>query len=188
MADPRGILLADGAAITGTITDVARSGTTATITVTGHSFYVGQKVRIALSAGNTGYAALIGDWVVVSVPGANTFTFTTGTTGTISTGAGTGTATALERPPTYASGFRSPVASGTGTITFTFPFDGALNVRLPSNAGEFRKTSGGTSGANTIDANVWFGPIWGKKGELVYISRGGATTIDFAFEMRGEFP
>jgi len=73
-----------------TISNSARTGSTATITTsTAHNFAVGESVTIA---GTNGNSALHGTYTIVSVPTTTTFTYTTTTSGTITSAADTGTA------------------------------------------------------------------------------------------------
>jgi|LakMenEpi03Aug12_release.lakeMendotaPanAssembly.Ray.scaffolds.fasta_scaffold17334_3 hypothetical protein len=73
-----------------TISNSARSGSTATITTsTAHGFRVGDSVTIA---GTNGNSALHGTYAITAVPTTTTFTYTTTTTGTITSAADTGTA------------------------------------------------------------------------------------------------
>jgi hypothetical protein len=73
-----------------TISNAARTGTTATLTTsTAHGFRVGDEVVVTTV---TNAAALNGTFTIVSVPTTTTFTYTTASTGTIASGADTGTA------------------------------------------------------------------------------------------------
>ena len=73
-----------------TISNSARTGTTATITTSSaHGFRVGDSVTIAGTNGNT---ALHGTYTIATVPTTTTFTYATTTTGTITSAADTGTA------------------------------------------------------------------------------------------------
>ena len=75
--------------ISKTVSNVARTGTTATVTTsTAHAFSVGDSVVIA-SLTNS---ALNGTYTIVTVPTTTTFTYTTTTTGTIASTADNGTA------------------------------------------------------------------------------------------------
>ena len=75
--------------ISKTVSNVARTGTTATITTsTAHTLEAGDRVVVA-GLTNT---ALNGTYTIVTVPTATTFTYTTTTTGTIASGADSGTA------------------------------------------------------------------------------------------------
>jgi len=72
-----------------TVNNVARTGSTATVTTSAaHGFTVGMKVTIS-GLTNT---ALNGTVTVATVPSTTTFTYTTGTSGTIASGADSGTA------------------------------------------------------------------------------------------------
>ena len=74
--------------ISKTISNAARTATTATLTTsTAHGFRVGDSVTVT-AVTNT---ALNGTHTVVSVPTTTTFTYTTTTSGTIASGADTGT-------------------------------------------------------------------------------------------------
>ena len=76
--------------ISKTITNSARTGTTATLTTsTAHTFVAGDTVTVS---GTNGNAPLHGTYTVTGVPTANTFTYTTTTSGTITSAADTGTA------------------------------------------------------------------------------------------------
>lgn len=75
--------------ISKTVSNVARTGTTATITTSAaHTLEVGDSVVVA-GLTNT---ALNGTYTIVTVPTTTTFTYTTTTTGTIASGADSGTA------------------------------------------------------------------------------------------------
>ena len=75
--------------ISKTVSNVARTGTTATITTSAaHTLEVGDSVVVA-GLTNT---ALNGTYTIVTVPTATTFTYATTTTGTIASGADSGTA------------------------------------------------------------------------------------------------
>jgi len=74
-----------------TVSNVARTGTTATITTsTAHAFAVGDSVVVAglLSAN----VSLNGTYTILTVPTTTTFTYTTSASGTIASGAAAGTA------------------------------------------------------------------------------------------------
>lgn len=76
--------------LTRTISNSARSGSTATITTSAaHGFRVGDSVTIA---GTNGNSALHGTYTILTVPTTTTFTYTTTTSGTITSAADTGTA------------------------------------------------------------------------------------------------
>lgn len=76
--------------ITKTISNSARSGTTATITTsTAHGMRVGDRVTIS---GTNGNSALHGTYTITAVPTTTTFTYTTTTSGTITSAADTGSA------------------------------------------------------------------------------------------------
>ena len=73
-----------------TITNSARTGTTATITTSAaHGFRVGDEVTVD---GTNGNPSLEGTWTITTVPSTTTFTYTTTTSGTISSASDTGTA------------------------------------------------------------------------------------------------
>jgi len=75
--------------ITKTVSNVARTGTTATVTTsTAHTFAAGDSVVVS---GLTN-SALNGSYTIVAVPTTTTFTYTTTTTGTIASTADSGTA------------------------------------------------------------------------------------------------
>lgn len=78
--------------ITKTISNTARTGTTATVTTsTAHTLRVGDEVTVtAVTA-----TSLNGTFAVVSVPTTTTFTYTTTTSGTIASAADTGTVVCL---------------------------------------------------------------------------------------------
>jgi hypothetical protein len=73
------------------VTNAARAGSTATITVGTHAFIVGDTVEVALATGPTGYAALNGTYKITSVVANTSITYTTTTSGTVTSGAATGT-------------------------------------------------------------------------------------------------
>jgi hypothetical protein len=80
------------ATTTASVSNVARTLTTATVTTIGvHGFAIGQSATVALTSGPSGYAALNGTWTITGTPSPTTFTFTTGTSGTITSGAAIGT-------------------------------------------------------------------------------------------------
>ena len=73
-----------------TISNAARTSTTATITTsTAHGFRVGDSVTVAAV---TNAATLNGTFTITAVPTTTTFTYTTATSGTIASAAETGTA------------------------------------------------------------------------------------------------
>jgi hypothetical protein len=73
-----------------TITNTARTGTTATITTSAvHTFRVGDEVTVS---GTNGNPSLEGTWTITGVPTTTTFTYTTTTSGTITSASDTGTA------------------------------------------------------------------------------------------------
>ena len=77
--------------LSATITNSARTGSTATITTSAaHGFEAGDQVTVA---GTNGNPDLEGTWTIASVPSTTTFTYTTTTSGTITSAADTGTAT-----------------------------------------------------------------------------------------------
>lgn len=76
--------------LTRTITNSARTGTTATITTSAaHTFRVGDEVTVS---GTNGNPSLHGTYTITAVPTTTTFTYTTTTSGTITSAADTGTA------------------------------------------------------------------------------------------------
>ena len=76
--------------ISKTITNSARTGSTATITTsTAHGFEAGDTVTVS---GTNGNPALEGTWTITSVPTTTTFVYTTTTSGTITSALDTGTA------------------------------------------------------------------------------------------------
>lgn len=76
--------------LTASITNSARTGTTATITTSApHQFRVGDEVTVS---GTNGNPSLEGTWTITTVPSTTTFTYTTTTSGTITSAADTGTA------------------------------------------------------------------------------------------------
>ena len=76
--------------ISKTITNSARTGSTATITTsTAHGFEAGDTVTVS---GTNGNPALEGTWTITSVPTTTTFVYTTTTSGTITSAGDTGTA------------------------------------------------------------------------------------------------
>ena len=77
--------------ISKTVSNVARTGTTATVTTSAaHTFEVGDSVVVAglLSAN----VSLNGTYTILTVPTTTTFTYTTSASGTIASGAAAGTA------------------------------------------------------------------------------------------------
>ena len=75
--------------ISKTISNTARTGTTATITTsTAHTYVAGDTVLIS---GTNGNSALHGTYTITTVPTSTTFTYTTATSGTITSAADTGT-------------------------------------------------------------------------------------------------
>ena len=75
--------------LTKTISNAARTATTATITTsTAHGFRVGDSVTVAAV---TNAATLNGTFTILTVPTTTTFTYTTTTSGTIASAAETGT-------------------------------------------------------------------------------------------------
>jgi len=77
--------------ISKTVSNVARTGTTATVTTSAaHTFEVGDSVVVAglLSAN----VSLNGTYTILTVPTTTTFTYTTSASGTIASGAASGTA------------------------------------------------------------------------------------------------
>ena len=77
--------------LSATITNSARTGSTATITTSAaHGFEAGDQVTVA---GTNGNPDLEGTWTITSVPSTTTFVYTTTTSGTITSAADTGTAT-----------------------------------------------------------------------------------------------
>jgi hypothetical protein len=83
-----------GAGFTGTpssVTNVARTGTVATLTTAAaHGFTVGKVVNVSGLTNNSGAFNQSGA-VITAVPTTTTFTYTTPTTGTIASAAATGT-------------------------------------------------------------------------------------------------
>ena len=76
--------------ISKTISNSARTGTTATLTTsTAHGFVAGDTVVVS---GTNGNPSLEGTWTITSVPTTTTFTYTTTTSGTITSAVDTGTA------------------------------------------------------------------------------------------------
>jgi len=76
--------------LTKTISNAARTGTTATLTTsTAHGFRVGDSVTVTAV---TNAATLNGTFTILTVPTTTTFTYTTTTSGTIASAAETGTA------------------------------------------------------------------------------------------------
>lgn len=124
------------------VSNVARTGTTATITTSAaHGFGVDRVVTIALTNGPTGYADLNGSFVIASTPTDSTFTYTTLTTGTITSGAATGTAVcAGEITPTpmkggtLAKNLQYAVEKGNGCFYLgAGSLDGGGNLTIPLN-------------------------------------------------------
>ncbi len=109
--------------ITKTVSNVARTGTTATITTsTAHTFAVGDSVTVS-GLTNT---ALNGTFTVTTVPTTSTFTYTTSTTGTIVSVADAGTAlvTANSRQVT-------DFDSQGSTTAYNVPGNEVYNADLP---------------------------------------------------------
>lgn len=76
--------------LTASITNSARTGSTATITTSAaHGFRAGDEVTVS---GTNGNPSLEGTWTITTVPTTTTFTYTTTTSGTITSAADTGTA------------------------------------------------------------------------------------------------
>jgi hypothetical protein len=79
--------------ISKTISNSARSGTTATLTTsTAHGLRVGDEITVA---GTNGNSALHGTYTITAVPTTTTLTYTTTTSGTITSAADTGTVVCL---------------------------------------------------------------------------------------------
>jgi hypothetical protein len=79
--------------ITKTISNSARTGSTATLTTsTAHGLRVGDEITVA---GTNGNPSLEGTWTIATVPTTTTFTYTTTTSGTITSAVDTGTVTCL---------------------------------------------------------------------------------------------
>lgn len=75
--------------ITKTISNSARTGSTATLTTsTAHGLRVGDVITVS---GTNGNPSLEGTWTIATVPTTTTFTYTTTTSGTITSAADTGT-------------------------------------------------------------------------------------------------
>jgi hypothetical protein len=75
--------------ITKTISNSARTGSTATLTTsTAHGLRVGDEITVS---GTNGNPSLEGTWTIATVPTTTTFTYTTTTSGTITSAADTGT-------------------------------------------------------------------------------------------------
>lgn len=75
--------------ITKTISNSARSGSTATLTTsTAHGLRVGDSITVS---GTNGNPSLEGTWTIATVPTTTTFTYTTTTSGTITSAVDTGT-------------------------------------------------------------------------------------------------
>ncbi|CAM8413012.1 VCBS repeat [Candidatus Methylopumilus universalis] len=95
-----------GQTLSSSITNVSRSGTTATITANAHGFTTGDSVKVDSSSNND----LDGTYTITGVT-TNTFTYTTGTTGTINSTADTGT-------------IKDPALTGAqGTYTIDWVYD-----------------------------------------------------------------
>jgi hypothetical protein len=79
--------------ISKTISNSARSSTTATLTTsTAHGLRVGDEITVA---GTNGNSALHGTYTITAVPTTTTLTYTTTTSGTITSAADTGTVVCL---------------------------------------------------------------------------------------------
>ena len=110
--------------ITKAVSNVARTGTTATVTTsTAHTFEVGDPVVVA-SLTNT---ALNGSYTIATVPTSTTFTYTTTTTGSIASTADTGTAFVA-----YNSRAVTDFTSQGSTTSYNVPGDKYYNADLPT--------------------------------------------------------
>lgn len=110
--------------ITKAVSNVARTGTTATVTTsTAHTFEVGDSVVVA-SLTNT---ALNGSYTIATVPTSTTFTYTTTTTGSIASTADTGTALVA-----YNSRAVTDFTSQGSTTSYNVPGDKYYNADLPT--------------------------------------------------------
>jgi hypothetical protein len=134
------------------VSNAARAGSTATITVGTHAFVVGDIVEVDLETGPTGYEALNGTWTVKAPVTSTTFAYTTTTTGTVTSGAATGTV----QIPDEKSGRSTPwTISFFEDVNKTDPYSGAsiahgINYDSPTS----------TTGYVVTDGSDWrFSPI-----------------------------
>ena len=186
--------------ITRTISNVARSASTATVTTSSnHGFSIGRQVTISLASGPSGYAALMGVFTISSTPTNTTFTFVTSSSGTITSGAATGSAVLEgEVTPTPLKGgslsqnLQSTVDKGTGCFYLnagTLDGAGALTIDLfvrPKNQidlvsnGLFESGSstGWTLGSWLVDSVGNTGPY--AVGNTVYYTGSDAQTGEIA--------
>jgi hypothetical protein len=110
--------------ITKAVSNVARTGTTATVTTsTAHTFEVGDPVVVA-SLTNT---ALNGSYTIATVPTSTTFTYTTTTTGSIASTSDTGTALVA-----YNSRAVTDFTSQGSTTSYNVPGDKYYNADNPT--------------------------------------------------------
>ena len=111
--------------ISKTITNSARTGSTATITTsTAHGFEAGDTVTVS---GTNGNPALEGTWTITSVPTTTTFVYTTTTSGTITSAEDTGTALV----PANSRAVTDFTSQGS-TTAYNVPGNEVYNADLPT--------------------------------------------------------
>ena len=113
------------------ITGIAHSGTTATVTATNHGFYVGEFIRIT-GASPSEYN---GDFVIVSVVGSNTFTYTMAST-----------------PATDASGTM-------GATRVSHKYTGPLTINTTTTVRAASAPSGGTVGISLTESYIFINDV-----------------------------
>lgn len=134
------------------VTNVARTTTTATITIGSHSFTAGDVVSVSLDSGPSGYENLEGIFTITSVVANTSISYTTPTSGTISSAAATGTVSI----PEETSGRSTPwTVSFFEDVNKTDPYTG---VALAHGINYDKPTA--TTGYVSIDGSDWrFSPI-----------------------------
>ena len=111
--------------ISKTITNSARTGTTATLTTsTAHGFAAGDTVVVS---GTNGNPSLEGTWTITTVPSTTTFTYTTTTSGTISSAEDTGTALVAANSRAV-----TDFTSQGSTTAYNVPGNEVYNADLPT--------------------------------------------------------
>jgi hypothetical protein len=111
--------------ISKTITNSARTGSTATITTsTAHGFEAGDTVTVS---GTNGNPALEGTYTITSVPTTTTFVYTTATSGTITSALDTGTALV----PANSRAVTDFTSQGS-TTAYNVPGNEVYNADLPT--------------------------------------------------------
>ena len=110
--------------LTKTISNSARTGTTATLTTSAaHGFRAGDSVTVS---GTNGNPELEGTWTITTVPTTTTFTYTTTTSGTITSAADTGTALV----PANSWAVTDFLSQGS-TTSYNAPGNASYNADLP---------------------------------------------------------